>query len=168
MAELTPLERLQPCLLDRLTDDDPKSHQESRNNRVVSLQRYRDAVLRDLRWLFNANRHLREENPVPEENVMEYPQVARSVLNYGTRDLCGLLSSSLPISDLEQHLTEAIKVFEPRIVPHSLVVKAVMDSDKTSPSVLAFEIRGDLWARPLPDQLYIKTEIDLETGQCSL
>ena len=24
MAELTPLEKLQPCLLDRLTDDDPK------------------------------------------------------------------------------------------------------------------------------------------------
>ena len=139
MAELTPTERLQPCLLDRLTDDDPKSSQESRNSRVISLQRYREAVL----------------------------EVMRSVLNYGTRDLTGLLSSSLNIGELEQHIAEAIRLFEPRIIPHSLVVKAITDPERINSNILAFEIRGDLWARPLPDQLFIKTEIDLDTGQCT-
>ncbi len=161
MAELTPTERLQPCLLDRLTDDDPKSTQESRNSRVISLQRYREAVLRDLRWLFNASCHL------PDEGWGDFREVSRSVLNYGTRDLTGLLSSSLNIGELEQHLAEAIRLFEPRIIAHSLVVKAITDTDKLSPNVIAFEIRGDLWARPLPDQLYIKTEIDLDSGQCT-
>jgi type VI secretion system protein ImpF len=161
MAELTPTERLQPCLLDRLTDEDPKSSQESRNSRVISLQRYREAVLRDLRWLFNANCHL------PAEGLDEFGEVVRSVLNYGTRDLTGLLSSSLNIGELEQHLAEAIRLFEPRIIPHSLVVKAIMDPERINSNILAFEIRGDLWARPLPDQLFIKTEIDLETGQCT-
>ena len=27
------------------------------------------------------------------------------------------------------------------------------------------EIEGDLWAQPIPLQLYLKTEIDLESGQ---
>ena len=49
MAELTPSERLQPCLLDRLTDDHPEEVKESRDQRVVSMRRYREAVLRDLR-----------------------------------------------------------------------------------------------------------------------
>jgi type VI secretion system protein ImpF len=161
MAELTPSERLQPCLLDRLTDDEPKSHQESRNSRVISLQRYREAVLRDLRWLFNASCHL------PSERLDDFPEVARSVLNFGTRDLTGLLSSSLNIAEVEQHLADAIRTFEPRIIAHTLVVKAITDLDKAYPNILAFEIHGDLWARPLPDQLFIKTEIDLDTGQCT-
>jgi type VI secretion system protein ImpF len=50
---LTPLDRLQPCLLDRLTDDQPEKHEESRTQRIVSLQRYKAGVLRDLEWLFN-------------------------------------------------------------------------------------------------------------------
>jgi len=53
MAELTAIEKLQPCLLDRLTDDEPGKKEESRAQRVVSLQRYRRGVLRDLEWLFN-------------------------------------------------------------------------------------------------------------------
>ena len=48
MAELTPLEKLQPCLLDRLTDDEPQKGEESRMQRVISAQRYRRGVLSDL------------------------------------------------------------------------------------------------------------------------
>ena len=33
---------------------------------------------------------------------------------------------------------------------------------------IRFEIRGDLWTQPIPESLFIKTEIDLETGQCEL
>ena len=61
MPELIVVEKLQPCLLDRLTDDDPKNSLESRDRRVISLQRYRQGVLRDLQWLFNASAHLRQE-----------------------------------------------------------------------------------------------------------
>ena len=38
MAELTPQERLQPALLDRLTDDEPDKKQEPREQRVMSKQ----------------------------------------------------------------------------------------------------------------------------------
>ena len=53
MAELATKERLQPCLLDRLTDDEPEKSTESRDRRVFSLRQLRQAVLRDLSWLLN-------------------------------------------------------------------------------------------------------------------
>src|SRR5882762_1105196 len=57
MAEqLTPQERLQPALLDRLTDEEPDKKLEPREHRVMSKSRMRQAVLRDLAWLFNVTR----------------------------------------------------------------------------------------------------------------
>jgi type VI secretion system protein ImpF len=31
-------------------------------------------------------------------------------------------------------------------------------------NALIFEIHGELWAQPVPLELFLKTEIDLETG----
>jgi len=55
MAELTARERLQPALLDRLSDDEPANPRESRERRELSMRDLRRAVLRDLGWLFNAS-----------------------------------------------------------------------------------------------------------------
>ena len=49
-------DRLQPALLDRLRDDDPASKVEPIEARVMSRGRLREAVLRDLSWLFNCAR----------------------------------------------------------------------------------------------------------------
>ena len=160
MAELTPLEKLQPCLLDRLTDDEPKISEESRNQRVISVQKYRRGVLRDLEWLFNTSAHLAEEGEA-KFRLSDFPDALNSVINFGTRHLCGLTGAEL--HELERQLVAAIHLFEPRILPHSLQVKASVDNH-----IMVFEIQGELWANPMPEQLFIKTKIDLETGQCSL
>jgi type VI secretion system protein ImpF len=161
MPPSVPSERLLPCLLDRLADDEPALQKESRASRVISIQRYRDAVLRDLQWLLNSKAH-------PEDDgTADFPNIARSVVNFGIQDLAGRVTSSFDVRDLEVEIADAIRRFEPRILPRTLVVTAVSDAG-TSPNVLAFEIRGELWATPVPEQLYIKTEIDLETGECAL
>ena len=160
MAELTPLEKLQPCLLDRLTDDEPKLSEESRNQRVISVQRYRRGVLRDLEWLFNSSAHLAEEGK-NKFRLSDFPDAYQSVINFGTRHLCGLTSAEL--NELESQLIDAIHFFEPRIIRNSLNVKATIEQH-----IMVFEIHGELWANPMPEQLFIKTKIDLETGQCSL
>src|SRR5688500_17331956 len=138
MAEIV-TERIQPCLLDRLTDEDPDARQESRASRVISLQRYRDGVLRDLRWLLNASAHL------DEEDWDQFGEVRHSVLNYGSSDFCGQLASSLDISAVEHEMLETIKAFEPRILPNTLSVKAVGAAERSGQNTIAFEIRGDLW-----------------------
>jgi type VI secretion system protein ImpF len=160
MAELTPTEKLQPCLLDRLTDEEPGKLEESRNQRVISLQRYKRGVLRDLEWLFNASAHLPEEG-ANKQRLAKFPEAHRSVINFGTRQLCGLIAPDM--DGLERELTEAIQLFEPRILRNTLVLKATIDHQ-----VISFEVFGELWANPIPEKLFIKTLIDLETGQCNL
>ena len=159
MAELTPKERLQPSLLDRLTDDEPDRQQESREQRVLSMNRLRESVLRDLAWLFNATRM------VDDEDIEHYPCAARSVINYGLPPLSGVTARSLDLNELERNLRQAITDFEPRIYRNSLRVHAALTEERMSHNALTFEIEGDLWAQPIPLQLYLKTEIDLESGQ---
>src|SRR5688572_24739000 len=55
MSDVLPTEKLQPCLLDRLTDRNPGATQESRTERVMKPTEYRASVLRDLSWLLNTN-----------------------------------------------------------------------------------------------------------------
>src|SRR3954469_19256174 len=100
MPELVVSEKLQPCLLDRLTDDDPKNSQESRAQRVISLQRYRQGVLRDLEWLFSASAHLPHPPAGLQEGncafrLEEFSDAFKSVINYGTRHLFGLVAPSM-------------------------------------------------------------------------
>ncbi len=159
MAELTPRERLQPSLLDRLTDDEPDQSQESRDKRVLSMNRLRECVLRDLAWLFNASR-------MPEDSDIErYPFAARSTINFGLPPLAGVTARSLDVDGLEFILRQVIVDFEPRILRNSLRVRASFTEERMSHNALTFEIEGELWGQPMPIQLYWKTEIDLESGQ---
>src|SRR6266403_346320 len=160
MAELNRDQRFLPCLLDRLRDDDPKNPEESRNQRVISLQRYKEGVIRDLQWLFNASAHLPVEG-VEEFRLANYPEAKRSVINFGTRQLCGLIAPDM--DGLQRELSEAIEIFEPRIFRHSITIKASMDRH-----LISFEMRSVLWAEPIPEQLFVKTTIGLESGQCTL
>ncbi len=158
MADLVPSERLQPCLLDRLTDESPHTRKEGRDQRVVSMRAYRTAVLRDLVWLLNTS------NLSSIEDVSEYEEVERSVVNFGMPDLCGKTASGLDPADVEERLVRVIKDFEPRILPHTVSIRSVVTPDASGGASVAFEVEGELWAYPMSEALYIKTELDLETG----
>jgi type VI secretion system protein ImpF len=160
VSDLIPLERLQPCLLDRLTDDEPLNPNESRLQRVVSMQRYKRGVLRDLVWLFNTSASLTGMGALGAD-VEDYPEALRSVVNFGTRQICGLTAPNM--EELERQLLEAVQLFEPRILPDTLSVRATMKNQ-----MIGFEIEGELWANPIPEKLFIKTEIDMESGQTIL
>lgn len=158
MAELTKKERLQPSLLDRLTDDEPEARQESRDKRVLSPARLRECVQRDLTWLFNT------ANLATVQNLDEFPEVARSTLNYGLPDLAGRTASSVDIRALEQILRKVIWDFEPRLIKSSVKVRVVTDEEMMNHNAMWFDIEAELWAQPLPLRLFFRTEIDLETG----
>lgn len=156
MPELAPNDKLQPCLLDRLTDDDPKNTLESRSQRVISLQRYRQGVLRDLEWLFGASAHLPQEGD-DDFRLEDFPEALRSVINFGTRHLFGIMAPNM--RELERELTEALYTFEPRILRNSLKVKSKMLGN-----LVALDVEGELWASPLPEHLHIRTKLDIESG----
>jgi type VI secretion system protein ImpF len=94
------------------------------------------------------------------------PAVRSSVINFGLPALSGKPASSLEVIDLERAVRQAIVEFEPRILPATLRVKALIDVDRLDHhNVIAIEIRGELWAQPVPLELEVRTEIDLETGR---
>lgn len=159
MADSTPLEKLQPCLLDRLTDDEPDKKDESRMHRLVSLQKYRQGVIRDLSWLFNSSAYLSLAG-MEDFNLKDYPEAYRSVINFGVKQLCG--STSPDMDNLQEELAAAVHVFEPRITSQSLLIQADREGNH-----ITLEVAGDLWAHPLPDHLHVRTEVDVETGQCT-
>lgn len=158
MAELTPKERLQPSLLDRLTDDEPENKQESREKRVLSPLRIRDSVRRDLSWLFNSV-HL---STVQE--LEAYPHVQRSTINYGFPDLAGRTVSTIDTAAMERIMRRVIWDFEPRLLRNSVKVKLVADPENMGHNAMSFAIEADLWSQPVPMRLYLKTELDLEDG----
>lgn len=158
MAELTHRERLQPSLLDRLTDDEPENSHEAREQRVFSLSRLRESVLRDLGWLLNT------ANLACAQDLSAYPEAAGSVLNYGVPDLSGKTVSGTDAAALEPALRQAVADFEPRIIRHTLKVRLDVNAEQMSRNAITFLIEGDLWAQPVPLHLYLKTEIDLDMG----
>ena len=162
MADLTKKERLQPSLLDRLTDDDPEARQESRDRRVLSPARLRECVRRDLTWLFNT------ANLATVLNLDELPEVARSTVNFGMPDLAGRTASSVNVPALEQILRRVIWDFEPRLIKNSVRVRIIADDDKMNHNAMAFDIEAELWAQPLPLRLFFRTDIDLETGAVNI
>ena len=157
MAELLPSERLQPSLLDRLCDDEPGDRQESREQRVLSVRRLRQSVLRDIAWLLNA------VSLESVEGLENYPEVAKSVLNFGIPDLSGHSLSAGDIDVIEKRIRQVMLDFEPRILPNTLRIK-VISTDSYNHNAMNFDIEGDLWMQPVPLRLYLKTQLDLETG----
>jgi type VI secretion system protein ImpF len=162
MAELTPKERLQPSLLDRLTDDEPEKRQESREKRVLSPSRLRESVRRDLSWLFNT------VNLAATHSLEDYPEVERSTLNFGLPDLAGRTASSIDKLALERLLRKAVWDFEPRLTRSAVKVKLIIDTERMSHNAMCFAIEAELWAQPIPLRLFLRTDVDLETGEVSV
>jgi type VI secretion system protein ImpF len=162
MVELTPQDRLQPALLDRLADDDPGKKQESPEARVVSKARLRQAVLRDLAWLFNSVQ-------MSDVEWAAFPHVRHSVVNFGLPSLSGATASTLDVVDLENEVRQAILDFEPRIIASTLQVEALASEIQLDHhNVVSVQIRGDLWAQPVPLEILLRTDVDLETGEVAI
>jgi type VI secretion system protein ImpF len=159
VAELTPKERLQPSLLDRLTDDEPDKRQETPDKRVLSPQRLRESVRRDLTWLLNT------PNLSTVEDLSEYPEVERSTVNFGIPDLAGRTASSIDTANLIRLIRRAISDFEPRLLRNTVKVQIVVDPEQQNPNAMSFGIEADLWSQPLPLRLYLRTELNLEDGE---
>jgi len=156
-SNLTSRDRLQPSLLDRLTDEEPGNLQESADKRVLSLNQLKTSILRDLTWLLNTTSLL-------TANATQHTPAGTSVINYGLPALAGNSASSIDVSILEGLIHQAIATFEPRILRNTLRVRAQILPNQMNHNALSFEIEGDLWAQPVALPLVLRTDLDLESG----
>lgn len=161
MSDKTITERLQPSLLDRLTDDDPSEKKEHRDSRVIDMKRLREIIQRDLAWLLNTSDNHGMIDPE------RYPYTAGSVLNYGIREVAGEYSSVERAELIRKSILKAIQDFEPRIHPGSVDVDLRVGTDQRQ-TIVTYDIRADMWAQPMPLELYLRSEVDVTTGQLDL
>ncbi|WP_067703759.1 MULTISPECIES: type VI secretion system baseplate subunit TssE [unclassified Erwinia] len=156
-------DKMQPSLLDRLTDDAPDKQQEAASSTVISHSALRRNVLRDLQWLFNCI------NNEAQQDLTPFPQVQRSTWNFGVSPLAGQRMSDIEWGDIQRKLTRSILDFEPRILPAGLQVRCVSDTRSLNlHNVLSIEIKGRLWCVPYPLEFLFRTDVDLENGHFEL
>lgn len=162
MGQWSLKERLQPSLLDRLTDLSPEKSVESSSQQSMSQKQFKEAVIRDLGWLLNS---------VALDVCLDldkYSEIQSSVLNYGLPDMSGQTSSNVDIVSVEKAVRTAIKLFEPRIIRNSLKVRVHSNPDEMSHNSMIFEISGAVFGQPSPFQVVLKSELDLECGDFNL
>jgi type VI secretion system protein ImpF len=168
MVSLNARDRLQPSLLDRLIDADPRQSVEGADSRALTRQQLRAAVLRDLSWLFNATR----DEPDPASDRRDeialwaaHDEARRSVLNYGMPAFAGTTLASLDTGAIERGIENAIRQFEPRIDPATVHVEVRTGGQKElTHNVMSIVIRGQMWSQPVPLELLLAADMDMETG----
>ena len=164
-------DRFLPCLLERL-----KGGRDPASTTGVTMNEYRSAVMSDLTRLVNArsqpSSHAFEEfkvmDAIPGPAFYDYPEVANSVLNYGFSDLAGMTRGHLDLQRLRKRLTEVIKLFEPRILRDSVKVNFTEEKEGDPGSLIRIEIQGKLWAKPIPEEILRRGELDLINGEFRL
>jgi type VI secretion system protein ImpF len=161
LAVLTPKEKLQPSLLDRLTDTRPDVRSNAGGVRVLTVDELREGVRRDLAALFNATAL------EVVEDLEDYPHVQRSTLNFGMPDMSGKTASGVDLKELERSLNRVIHDFEPRLIEDTVKVSSELFDAKSHNTMVA-TIEAELWSQPLPQKLMLRTELDLESGEVKL
>jgi len=170
MAELTSQDRLQPSLLDRLTDNEPRNARESSDARVLTRQQLRAAVLRDLSWLFNTTRLEPEPNSGNVADLALWKgmsEARRAVVNFGLPAFAGETLSSLDMRAIERGVRDSIIAFEPRIDANTLAVEVSTDGANHH-NCMRLIIRGKMWNQPVPLELLLAADVDVETGTAKL
>ncbi len=150
---------LQPSLIDRLRDDQPHKTTEPPTPPAFDPNEIRARVQRDWATLLGTV-HL---NAVADLDA--YPELRRSVLNYGMMDLTGSRAASLSVEKVARHIRETLLMFDPRIASDSLQVTVKRDHETYNVMALRVVIFADLVGMPTPVCVDFQTEIDLETGR---
>jgi type VI secretion system protein ImpF len=155
--------RLLPVLLDRLTDHHPDNRNEAPGERMMTKTAFRQSVLRDISFLLNTT------NAEAETDLTGAEHVRRSVINFGVPALSGRHLIDDDLDAVRDAMKDAIRTFEPRVLPESLVLKSLPSEDGyRTHNQLTMEIRGQLWSEPYPIDLLLRSRVDLESGQILL
>lgn len=143
-------------LLDRLTDNDPKTPSaEGPMTRAESVRALRSGVRRDLEWLLNTCRN-------PEEPGNAMTETENSLYNYGLPDFSSYsIASPKDQTRLVRVLQNAVKIFEPRLANVRVVP---IEINPKGLRTMRIRIEGLLLMDPAPEHISFDTTLQLTTG----
>ena len=147
---------VQPSVLDRLTDDDPRLAGDPHTTYAESLRQFKMSVQRDLEWLLNTRR-----TPTPASE--EFEELTNSLYNYGVPDITSLSRDSIDSrSWLRKQLEDALTIFEPRLTNVSIDVVEI--EGEAHRRELRFVVEATLRMDPTPEQVVFDTVLHFTTG----
>lgn len=148
---------VQPSVLDRLTDGDPRSSADPPTTYAESLRQFKASVQRDLEWLLNTRRSAPEETD-------RFEELRRSVFNYGLIDVTAISRDS-PVAraQLLRQVEETLALFEPRLT-NIQITMAEVEGDQNRRE-LRFQVEATLRLDPTPEQVMFDTVLQFSTGQ---
>jgi type VI secretion system protein ImpF len=129
---------------------------ESVEQRTLTMRRLRESVLRDLSWLLST------VSFDTRRDLTAWPAVARSVLNYGLPSVAGIASGSFDPMEAAKRLQTSIENFEPRLT--HVRVTPEFNAARMDMHALKFRVEAQLWGQPTPQQLLLRTQIDVESA----
>lgn len=142
-----------PSLLDRLSDNKPYDLVEDVFSWKSDFDQYKQAVARDLEYLLNT----RTDSSL---DFQRWPELKKSVLNYGLPDFSHLSMSSETDRQLIQHrVQEAIKIFEPRLQQ----VTVSLITNFTKQAQFSFRIEGTLLVRLAKELVMFDAVLEIAT-----
>ena len=156
MARWEPEQTVTQSVLERLIDREPGAQSEAAPTRAQTVRLLRASVRRDLEWLLNTRR-------TPAAADEGFPEVAKSVYNYGLPDLNALnWESSRDRARLARAVQQALHLFEPRLRNIQVVP---MDPASGSPHIMRFQIEALLEMDPTPEHISFDTTLQLSSGE---
>jgi type VI secretion system protein ImpF len=153
---------LRPSLLERLTDHEPERRREPAEAERVDDAQLRQLVRRDLAWLLNTTQLS------AGFELSDFPEVSRSVLNYGVPDLTGRTLSSVQSEQLARQISHGLSCFEPRLVRETIEVQVSRAVNGSGRPTLFIEISAVLRTEPLPVSMRMRAEVDVESGRVAV
>ena len=148
---------VQGSVIDRLTDDNPRLSADPRTSYPDSLHNFKLTVQRDLEWLLNTRR-------IPDPAEDEFPEVQKSLYNYGVPDITSMSGDSPDDRDrLLRQVEEALVLFEPRL--ENVKISMVELQGETRRRELRFVVEATLRLDPTPEQVMFDTVLHFSTGQ---
>jgi type VI secretion system protein ImpF len=137
---------------------------------VVSAAVLREAVRRDIEALFNTERFQsvplltaaeKESAADSPASLDDFPEVRRSVVNFGVPSFSGRSSRDFDRESLAREIRSILAAFEPRLKESATKVEVTLGDKSIG---LMIEIDAVLIVTPLPERLRLRTMINLDNG----
>jgi type VI secretion system protein ImpF len=148
---------VQPSLLDRLTDYEPRNNSEGRVGYLESVRQFKAGLQRELEWLLNTRR-------IPVTAPDEFEELNRSVYHFGLPDLTSISRDSHEARDrLLRRVEDAMALFEPRL--GNVAISVVEMEGEDHRRELRFHVEGTLLMDPTPEQVIFDTVLHFSSGE---
>ena len=89
-----------------------------------------------------------------------------SVLTYGVPDNSNASRASKDDrARVRREIATAVRVFEPRLIPATVVISDLEDPKDLSDHTLKFRIEGTLYVEPISEPVFFDSSVELATGE---